>query len=94
MCGGGISKTLPNFIIVLPPISSGAHAGESHSVPREGCCPVWRSSIVDHPGGGSGWHFDVGIASVSTLEGRHGLPSPHIYCTSITTVNLWIKLHY
>lgn len=69
-------------------VSPCAHAGESHSVSREGGSPVWWSPMVDHPCGCPGWYSDVGIVSVSTLEGRHGLQPQHIY-QHIHCIVLW-----
>lgn len=53
-----------------PTLCSPFLSGESDRVPREDCGPVRRGTLVDHRGGGSGWHPDVGTAGVPALEGR------------------------
>lgn len=64
-------------------VSSCTHAGESHGVSREGSNPVWWSSLVDHPRGCPGWYSDVGVASVSTLEGKDSLAATHLLIYSL-----------
>ena len=64
-------------------VSSCVHAGESHSVSGEGSSPVWWSPMVDHPRGCPGWYSDVGVASVSTLEGKDSLAATHLLIYSL-----------